>query len=181
MEYIIFDLEATCWEKNNTRINEIIEIGAVKLNNHLETIDTFSIFVKPYINPVLSSFCTSLTTISQTDVNSAPFFADSMGKFETFITATSDHIKLISWGNYDKKQILEESLLKKYHGPILKLLGTHINLKNIFSQTYKVKKAGMLNALKYLNIKLEGTHHRGIDDAKNISLIFKKIYSNIDL
>ena len=30
--YIIFDLEATCWEEKNDKIKEIIEIGAVKLN-----------------------------------------------------------------------------------------------------------------------------------------------------
>lgn len=181
MEYIIFDLEATCWENTHTKISEIIEIGSVKLNNNLEVIDTFSIFVKPYINPILSSFCTDLTTISQDNVNSAPNFAEAMCKFETFITSTSEHIKLISWGNYDKNQIIEESLIKKYSGPILRLLNTHINLKNKFSKSYNFKRAGMASALKYLNIKLEGTHHRGIDDAKNISLIFQKIYNNIDL
>ena len=37
MNYIIFDLEATCWEHDRNRINEIIEIGAVKLNERLES------------------------------------------------------------------------------------------------------------------------------------------------
>ena len=37
MKYIIVDLEATCWEnKDQKKINEIIEIGAVCINENKE-------------------------------------------------------------------------------------------------------------------------------------------------
>lgn len=39
----------------------------------------------------------------------------------------------------------------------------------------------MERALKMLNLPLEGTHHRGIDDAKNISRIFVKIFDRLKL
>lgn len=49
MEYIIFDLE---WNnafnyRTQKGINEIIEIGAVKLNDNLEVIDTFKQLIYP--------------------------------------------------------------------------------------------------------------------------------------
>lgn len=36
----------------------------------------------------------------------------------------------------------------------------------------------MSKALRILNIPLEGIHHRGIDDAKNITKIFMKFYDD---
>ena len=35
---------------------------------------------------------------------------------------------------------------------------------------------GMKNALEFDKLKLDGTHHRGIDDAKNIAKIFIKYF-----
>lgn len=63
MNYIIFDLEATCWAQKGP-ISEIIEIGAVKIGPDLNTISEFSSFVKPMRNPILSDFCKELTSIT---------------------------------------------------------------------------------------------------------------------
>jgi inhibitor of KinA sporulation pathway (predicted exonuclease) len=43
---------------------------------------------------------------------------------------------------------------------------------------YKVKAGGMVNMLNYLNIPLEGRHHSGIDDTRNIAKILLKIISD---
>ena len=37
------------------------------------------------------------------------------------------------------------------------------------------KEVGMDKALEYLGIDLEGTHHRGIDDARNIAKIAHEV------
>lgn len=45
----------------------------------------------------------------------------------------------------------------------------HINVKEYFAGKFGlVKPTGMNGALALLNIPLEGTHHRGIDDAKTL-------------
>jgi len=179
--YIIFDLEATCWEEKNDKIKEIIEIGAVKLNKDLEIMDIFSEFVKPAINPELTEFCKTLTSIRQSDVDNAKTFNDVIQDFERWILSSSEDVKLISWGYYDKKQILEESQHKKYSGEIIKLLEEkHISLKHEFAKMRKSRTCGMKKALDILNLPLEGTHHRGIDDAKNIAKIFQKIYPELE-
>ena len=43
MNFIIFDLEATCWEgKPPNMVQETIEIGAVRINPYGEVEDTFN-------------------------------------------------------------------------------------------------------------------------------------------
>lgn|GEM_PF-399631 len=181
-QYIIFDLEATCWEKKNDKAKEIIEIGAVKLNENLETVDRFSEFVKPTINPKLSQFCKTLTSIKQKDVDDAKTFNDAILDFERWILSSSEDVKLLSWGYYDKKQILEESERKNYSRKIIQLLNeNHISLKHEFARIRKERTCGMKKALNKLNLPLEGTHHRGIDDAENIARIFRVVYLKLTI
>jgi len=95
MQYIIFDLEATCWEKTSKavrQINEIIEIGAARLDANAQVVDTYQTFVRPTKNPILSNFCTKLTSITQVDVNGASEFADVMMGFEDWIGVSPDTV-----------------------------------------------------------------------------------------
>jgi len=88
----------------------------------------------------------------------------------------------LSWGHYDKKQILAESALKNYSGNIFELLNKkHISLKHEFARARKERTCGMASALGKLDLQLEGTHHRGIDDAKNIAKIFKVVFEDLKL
>ncbi|MBI5065303.1 exonuclease domain-containing protein [Candidatus Woesearchaeota archaeon] len=179
MQYIIFDLEATCWEGNKSKASEIIEIGAVKLNSELKIIDTFSNFVKPTINPELSDFCTKLTSIIQEDVSKAEQFEKVMKEFEYWISSNGQKPYLCSWGFYDKRQILEECKIKRYEGKIIGFLENHISIKHQFAEIKKVKPCGMNEALKMLNLSLEGVHHRAISDAKNITKIFVNVFDKL--
>jgi inhibitor of KinA sporulation pathway (predicted exonuclease) len=180
MNYIIFDLEATCWENDRNKINEIIEVGAVKVNDSLEIIGIFSRFVKPEINQELSGFCKRLTSISQENVDTAQSFSQVICEFEEWILSTGNDVYLCSWGFYDKKQILRECNIKKYFGLIVSLLDRHISIKHQFSKAKNIKPCGMDTALKMLGIQLEGIHHRGIDDAKNIFKVFVSIFQELN-
>src|SRR5437588_596043 len=104
MNYIIFDLEATCWEGRDQRQNETIEIGALKINEKKEIISEFASFIKPLTHPVLSDFCKKLTSIKQEDVDKAPAFNEVIEKFKNWIEHDSSDYLLCSWGFYDKKQ-----------------------------------------------------------------------------
>ena len=70
MNFIIFDLEwnnAYSYAKKGF-MNEIIEIGAVKLNNKLETVDTFKQLVMPKLTKKLSGRCKNLTNITNEEL-----------------------------------------------------------------------------------------------------------------
>ena len=178
-QYIIYDLEATCWEneKNSNRINEVIEIGAVKLDEGLNQTGTFQTFVKPTKNPALSDFCTGLTGIKQRDVDAAPYFTEAVYNFECWVYGGGADSILVSWGLYDKIQLLSESYIKHYYGKIVHILkNRHRNLKKYFAKIRGVKRCGLEEALKILGIPFGGTHHRAIDDAINTSEIFKTVF-----
>ena len=60
----------------------------------------------------------------------------------------------------------------KIRGVEYPLSQNHINVKTLFFEVKGLnRKVGMNGALDILEIPLEGTHHRGIDDAKNIAKI----------
>jgi inhibitor of KinA sporulation pathway (predicted exonuclease) len=52
----------------------------------------------------------------------------------------------------------------------------HINLKQMFAERSNRKPCGMKKALDSMRIPLTGTHHRGIDDALNISKLAKMTF-----
>lgn len=175
MKVVIVDLEATCLrERRPDFISEIIEIGAVKIDDD-KIIEEMSLFVKPTINPILSDFCTELTSISQEDVDGGLSRKEALNKFSEFCKDTDF---ILSWGNYDKNQLTKE--LKRF-GMSYDWLDNHRNLKYHFSILKDLpKQCGMEKALSISGLKLDGTHHRGIDDAKNIAKIFLKYKNNWD-
>lgn len=178
---LVFDLEATCWgtfkdtPENDT--NEIIEIGAVLLDDELKTIKQISTFVKPVINPNLSNFCKQLTSITQTDVDNAKTFNDA---FDDFLNELTDgekdilkNIDIGSWGKYDYNQLKKDIQLHNSYYPFQ----SHVNLKKTFSNYHNTKRGyGLKKALKKIDLEFEGNHHRGIDDAINTTNIIKKMF-----
>ncbi|OJJ20044.1 3'-5' exonuclease [marine bacterium AO1-C] len=171
MNYIILDLEATCWEDKSTRMqNEIIEIGAVKLDEQGHQIDEFCEFIKPKLNQQLSEFCKKLTTITQTDIDRADTYDVVVEAFKDWIDIDEPYL-LCSWGVYDKKQFEKDCNL---YGLDTDWLYYHISLKHQYADIKGLERPiGMGGALRKEGLKLEGTHHRGIDDARNIAKIFK--------
>jgi inhibitor of KinA sporulation pathway (predicted exonuclease) len=165
---LVVDLEATC--DTDKRISkyemETIEIGAVLVETHsLAKVGELGLFVQPVRHPVLSRFCTELTTIQQSDVETAPRFPEAIAKLRAFL-ADRDAL-FCSWGDYDKNQLAQDA---QYHRVALPFGSRHLNLKKQFSATLGLpKKLGMGQALEHVGLKLEGTHHRGIDDARNIA------------
>lgn len=175
---IIFDLEATCWDRNisnSNRNSEIIEIGSVKINpNTSEIIDKFDVFVKPIEYPILSDFCKNLTSIQQSDVDYAESLEIELQKFNVWMGNDVGHI--MSWGNYDVNQIKRELnrkniVIEELQNKLLK----HVNLKDKFAIINKIKPCGVGQALRYIKKPFIGIQHRGIDDAINISVLYKSI------
>jgi inhibitor of KinA sporulation pathway (predicted exonuclease) len=178
MYYLIIDLEASCFSDQVERDEmEIIEIGAVMSDDKGNPIDEFQTFVQPVRNLILSDFCRELTHICQDDVNNAPFFKSAMSNLLAWI-GTRQPLKFCSWGFYDYKQFEKDCL---YHGiEFPDVMKNHVNLKNELARIKPCKRMGMSRALTLLNIPLMGNHHRGIDDAKNIAQIFKKMVQEMN-
>jgi inhibitor of KinA sporulation pathway (predicted exonuclease) len=170
---IIIDVEATCWEGATPegKMSEIIEVGVALLDIHTgEISDNEGIIVKPQFSEV-SPFCTSLTTLTQEQVNQGISLAEACAILKN--KYQSQARVWASFGAYDLNQFQRECKQKGIAYPF----GTeHLNVKTLTSVCLKLNHAtGMAGALNILDIPLEGTHHRGVDDANNIAKILRKL------
>ncbi len=163
--YLVVDLEATCDDGGAVprAESEIIEIGAVLVEaDTLRAVEEFQTFVRPILHPTLTAFCTELTTITQADVDSAPTFPDVAPELAAF----GQGAIFCSWGNYDRNQLEADA---RRHDIAMPLPGPHMNLKDVFARAVGGRRRGNRNALARVGLEASGTHHRGIDDARNIA------------
>ena len=174
---LVVDLEATCCDLQTILRHqmETIEIGAVMIDREtLSIVDEFQTFIKPRRHPILTDFCRQLTSITQAQVDTAPTFAEAINLWQPWLMQF-DRTIFGSWGDYDRKQFQQDS---KHHQIDLPypVSSNHVNLKEQFSITQKLnRRYGMAQALNLAGVELVGTHHRGIDDARNISQLLPHI------
>lgn len=172
MRYLLcVDLEATCDSSPSfEQFMEAIEIGAVMLDLAKgEPVAEFSSFIRPTIKPLLTPFCIELTTITQQDVDSAPGYSDVLAAVNDFLQPFGDEWLWCSWGNYDRNQLIKDGQLHSL-APLLPP-AKHINLKRCFAKEHKSKAVGLRQAVRQLQLEWVGTHHRGIDDARNLGRV----------
>lgn len=168
---VVLDLEATCDEPRPTWRGEIIEVGVCLLDvRSLEITKPKGIMVKPQNTPI-TPFCTKLTTITPEMVESAGSLFQAMVTLEEEYQISQR--TWASWGDYDRKQLVSECNSKRMGFPGEN--STHLNLKSLMAIEYGwPRENGLDRALNLFKLKLEGTHHRGIDDAYNIARVYAK-------
>ena len=166
---MVIDVEATCWEGNPPpgQSSEIIEIGLCVLDvATLERREQRSILVLPE-QSTISPYCTALTTLTQAQVEKGV-------PLRTACEILRDAYKAgqrlwASYGDYDRGQFEAECQRKHIPYPFGR---GHLNVKSLFAITHALpREVGMAQALARLELPLEGTHHRGGDDAWNIAAI----------
>ncbi|GAB4545304.1 MAG: 3'-5' exonuclease [Pleurocapsa sp.] len=169
----VVDIEATCWESKTPpgQESEIIEIGICTLEVSTgKSIDRDSILIKPERSTV-SDFCTQLTTLTPEQVDQGISFKEACQLLRSKYLSR-DRV-WASYGQYDKNQFTRQCESRGISYPFNQ---RHINVKTLFALKQKLPyEVGMSQALEILNFTLEGTHHRGIDDAGNIAKILSEL------
>lgn len=106
MSYVILDLE---WNGSyskvlNRYVNEIIEFGAVKVDDEFNITDTFSMLIKPQIGKRLCGKVRELTKITNKELmqNGVPFL-EAVNRFTEF----SQESVLMTWGISDIHALIE--------------------------------------------------------------------------
>ncbi|MEM8525610.1 MAG: 3'-5' exonuclease [Bacteroidota bacterium] len=173
MNYIIFDLEATCWQGSpRSKTQETIEIGAFLLNAYGELQGSYNRFIRPILNPYLSSYCTELTTIEQEQVDRAQKFPKVIEEFQDWAEIFEEDYMLCSWGQFDQTLLIADCRL---HDIEEDWLENHINLKAQYREIKRLSRPrGLKWAVEKEGFDFDGTHHRAIDDADNLVKVFLK-------
>ena len=168
-QLLVIDVEATCWEGATPagQENEIIEIGVCTIDvRQRRRVERESILVRPQRSQV-SAFCTQLTTLTQADVDQGIPFAEACQLLRKKYQC--DRRTWASYGDYDRNQFDRQC---RSFGVKYPFSTTHLNVKNLFALCRGLgHEVGMSAALEILSLPLEGTHHRGGDDAWNIAAV----------
>ena len=180
--YIILDLEMCRTPKGTKRgdlflKNELIQIGAVLLDDNFEEVDTFMTYVSPQysrITPVIQK----LTGITQKDVNGAPKFKEALELFVDWIPADAE---IITWSENDACQISCEAEYKNVSVEHMHL-DNWIDCQKTFSDKMHTEKVYRLSeALSIADIYYDEDFHDALVDARNTALLFAKMQREDEL
>lgn len=156
---------------------EIIEFPSVLLDTStMEVVDTFQRFVTPKKFPV-SPFCTELTGITQeqVDQHGRPFL-EVLEEHQDWIRSHCQDtpVLLVTCGDWDLKTMLPQQC-QQYKVQVPSVYRKWTNVKKPYSYRMNTRPTGMDGMLKVLKLTLDGRHHSGIDDSKNICKIVKEL------
>ena len=183
MNYIVFDLEfnqSFNFGKEHSIPTrpacpfEIIDLGAVKLDENLKVVGNFDHLVKPKIYTRLHPFVKKITGIKKSDLKSAKSFKEVYREFVDFIGSNA---VLCVWGTADIKELLRNI---EYHkldtSPIPdKYIDVQRHANRYLEQPANTS-VGLGNAVKLLNIPEELGYHNAFNDAHYTAEVFTKIH-----
>ncbi|WP_069997659.1 3'-5' exonuclease [Cellulosilyticum sp. I15G10I2] len=184
MHFIIFDLEFnqefSSLQHSDKNISqypfEIIQIGALKLDEEFNTIATFNRYVKPTIYTKISPFITELTGITTERLLTEALFPEIYKAYEAFIGGNESVFCI--WGKSDIKELFKNA---EYHQLSTRLLPRlFINVQPYVSKYLSISQKKLLrlqHAVELLNIPMTYAFHNALYDAYYTAEIFKRIYS----
>ena len=174
MNYIVFDLE---WNQPATEedtvtepvylTGEIIEIGAVKLNDAFETVDEKKIYVMPKYYTKLHNKIASLTGISNRTLQEQGLpFPEAFKEFQTWC---GEEYTYMTWSESDLTALIENMLL---HGMDISNLPDCCDAQRIFDREIlrEERKCSLDKAIEILG-ETGDKAHDALHDARNTVLV----------
>lgn len=153
---------------------EIIQIGAVKLDNDYQIIDSFDFCIQPQIYPRIHPYVEKITGITLDQLINRPSFPAAYDAFLTFI-GEGDSV-LCTWGIDDIKSLYKNILY--YNLDAEKLTNKFLNVQSYASQylNYQAGKSiGLKNAITELNLTISAPFHNALYDAEYTARIFQVV------
>ena len=178
MNYIVFDLEwnqSPCGKKkSNSRLPfEIIEIGAVKLNEERETLDSFHRLIKPQVYNWIHDSIHDVIHVDYKELADGTPFPEAA---EEFLQWCGPEYYFFTWGNQD---VMELQRNLKYYGRLSLIPGpvTYYDVQKLFSIRYEDRKSrrSLEYAIDHLKIPKDQDFHRALADAYYTGEVLKKI------
>ena len=177
-KYVIVDLEMCNVPKGIKREtynwrNELIQIGAVVVDESLNITDEFMTLVSPEFGAI-DNFIEKLTGISRKAVQGAPKVKEAL---EMFLNWLPNDAILVSWSENDENQIRKEIEAKNIFVEGLDdYLNTWVDCQKTFGEKMNAQKNYKLSeALIIADIDYDDGEHDALVDAKNTAQLFIKM------
>lgn len=180
MHYVILDMEwDSAYHKKYKRfINQILQIGAVKLDEDFNIVDIFDITVKSSISNKVTRRFTELTGITKEMMLSGVNLSDAVDKYNYWL---GDDTVTITWSNSDLYTIAENEkhLLQNKRFKIDK----YLDLQKFIQSELRIlgheikSQISLSNAAELLGITTENYDlHTAKDDSLLCAALLKKHY-----
>ena len=180
MQYIVIDLEwnqpmsydsAVYRQVGDRLIFEMIQIGAVKLNEQLEVCDSISIPIRPVHYVKIHPRIRKMTQLGPEELADAPAFLEAMDQFAAWC---GEDYALLTWG-CDDVSVLKQNMdffdCKVALPPLC-------DIQRLFSDVHKCRdRKGLKAAMEMLGIEPdeERFFHNALNDAYYTALVFAKM------
>ncbi len=184
MKYIVMDLE---WNGGYSRFthgyfNEILEIGAVCLEESMTVCSEFQALVRPSLVEGLSRLVREMTGITREEAVKGIPFTEAMLRFQRWMG--EEPAVILTWSQTDL-HMLEENCRFFYGTERIPFLRQYADLQLYCQRKLGVSTAqqlGLEAAGRLLSLDEEGVdHHRALDDSRLTARILSRIYEAGDL
>jgi len=181
MEYVILDLEwdSVFYPPKKQFINQILQIGAVKLDGEFNVVDTFSVNICSEISKKVTSRFAKLTGITSEIMRAGKPFTEAVELYNDFAKTAE---VTMTWSNSDLYTIIENEdyLLKNS----LKFkMNKYLDLQklvqqNLYTKGYESKnQIALESAAELLGVDTsEFELHTALDDCLVCATLFKIAY-----
>lgn len=182
MNYIVLDLE---WNQSNTGEEpevkeipfEIIDIGAIKLNNGRSMVDEFNRLIKPTVYLHMHKITSKLIHLHMRDLQKGLPFQEVMDEFIKW--CGQDYI-FCTWGSLDLYE-LQRNIRYYQMTPLSDVPLRFLDVQKLFSISYEDSKSrrSLEYAIDFLEIEKDIPFHRAFSDAYYTAKILQKLPEDV--
>lgn len=181
MNYIVLDLEwnSAFHKKEGRFVNEIIQIGAVKLDENFEMLDTFKVYIKSALSKKLSVRVIELTGISNNQMSSGTSFENAVLKYNKW--AGKDTVTM-TWSDSDLYALVENTRLFLDDRDMLRIekyLDLQSYIQDVLrSRGHEIKnQISLANAANLLDVSTSDfALHNAVDDSLLAAKLLKETF-----
>jgi inhibitor of KinA sporulation pathway (predicted exonuclease) len=183
MHYIAFDLEwniAGYANKVDPAIKnvipfEIIEIGAVRLDERFRFVNRFSVYVRPQLYPILSGYVAAVTKRLQQSLRFGLTFPDAIRSFRDFC---GDDFIFCTWSDSDISTL---KMNLDYFGLAAMMPDRSLDVQYLFDAL--IEQSGMQRSIEYaidfMRIQKNQPFHQAVSDAHYTGRLLAEIVETI--
>ena len=182
MDYVIFDLE---WNQNpdgrrhpDSRLPfEIIEIGAVKLNEKREIVDTFQCLIKPKVYHWIHDSIHEVIHVDYHELEKGIPFPRAIRRF---LEWCGEEYRFFTWGDQDVMELQRNmkyyNLLKLMPGPV-----HYYDVQKLFSIKFEdgISRRSLEYATDYLQLPKNRDFHRALADSWYTAQVLMRLRGEI--
>jgi len=154
---------------------EIIEIGAVRLDEQFRFVNRFSVYVRPQLYPILSGYVAAVTKRLQQSLRFGLSFQDAARSFRDFC---GEDFIFCTWSDSDISTL---KMNLDYFGLAAQMPDRSLDVQYLFDALMEL--SGMQRSIEYaidfLRIQKNQPFHQAVSDAHYTGRILSEIVSTI--